>query len=265
VFLSKIDMYKITILGSGTSNGVPQIGCNCSTCRSNDKRDKRLRCSTMIEHDGTTVLIDCGPDFRQQILSLPYFPHIDAIFLTHEHYDHVGGIDDIRPGILFNDLCIYAEDFVAQHLMERIPYCFTPPEKRYPGVPAITLEHMEPHHEIKIGSISVMPFRVMHGKLPIIGFRIGPLTYITDMKTLPDSEWKYLRNTDTLIVNALHYRPHPAHQSVTDAINFSYKVGARQTYFIHMSHFVLPHAEGDFLLPKDIHYAYDGLTLQIYD
>ena len=254
---------KLTILGSGTSNGVPQIGCMCSTCRSEDPRDKRLRCSALIEHEGTTILIDCGPDFRQQILSLPKFPKIDAIFLTHEHYDHVGGIDDIRPDILFGDVEIYAEDLVAEHLMARIPYCFTPPEKRYPGVPAITLEHMEPHRAIRVGSLDVMPFRVMHGRLPIVGFRIGSLAYITDMKTLPDSEWEFLNDVDTFIVNTLHYRSHPAHQSVPDSIAFAQRVGARQTFFIHMSHFVLPHAEAERMLPPAIHYAYDGLTLEL--
>lgn len=254
---------KLTILGSGTSNGVPQIGCGCSTCRSSNPRDKRLRCSALVEHDGTTILIDCGPDFRQQVLSLPAFPKIDAIFLTHEHYDHVGGIDDIRPGILFGDVRIYAEDLVASHLMDRIPYCFTPAERRYPGVPAITLEHMEPHKPITVGNITVEPFRVMHGQLPIVGFRIGRLVYITDMKTLPDSEWTYLNDTDILIVNALHYRPHAAHQNVDDAVDFAQRVGARQTYFIHMSHFVLPHEEAERMLPPNIHFAYDGLILEV--
>ena len=253
---------KLTLLGTGTSGGVPQIGCTCRTCMSGDPRDRRTRCSAMIETDDTCIMIDCGPDFRQQMLNRP-FRRIDGIFITHEHYDHVGGIDDIRPGILFGDVTIYTEQLVAQHLMERIPYCFTPEEKRYPGVPAISLKYIEPHVPVCVGSIEVLPIRVMHGKLPIVGFRIGRLAYITDMKSFPESEWKYLDGTELLVVNALHHKPHPSHQSVDDAIEFARKVGAAETYFIHMSHFVLPHAEEDALLPQHIHLAYDGMELSV--
>ena len=253
---------KVTILGSGTSGGVPQIGCTCRTCTSEDPRDKRLRSSAMIQEADTTILIDCGPDFRQQIMSVP-FPKIDAILLTHEHYDHVGGIDDLRPKSIFNGLRIYAEDIVATHLMERIPYCFTPKEKRYPGVPSIDLEHMEPHIPIQIGALEVIPIRIWHGKLPIAGFRIGHLAYITDMKTMDEDEMEYLYGIDTLIVNALHYRQHPSHMTVEESIKFAEKTGAKETYFIHMSHYLLPHAEADALLPEHIHFAYDGMTLEI--
>lgn len=253
---------KLTLLGTGTSGGVPQIGCTCRTCMSGDPRDRRTRCSAMIETDDTCIMIDCSPDFRQQMLNRP-FRRIDGIFITHEHYDHVGGIDDIRPGILFGDVTIYAEQLVAQHLMERIPYCFTPEEKRYPGVPAISLKYIEPHVPVCVGSIEVLPIRVMQGKLPIVGFRIGRLAYITDMKSFPESEWKYLDGTELLVVNALHHKPHPSHQSVDDAIEFARKVGAAETYFIHMSHFVLPHAEEDALLPQHIHLAYDGMELSV--
>lgn len=261
---------KVTILGSGTSGGVPQLGCQCSTCTSNDPRDRRLRTSALIEEDDTAVLIDCGPDFREQLLALPYFPNISAVLITHEHFDHVGGIDDIRPGILFGDIRIYAEDIVAEHLMQRIPYCFTPLERRYPGVPAITLQHAEPHETIEIGSLAITPIRVMHGQLPILGFTVeskrsgtGKLTYITDMKTLPDEEWQYIEHTDILICNALHSPRHNTHQSDREAIAFAQRVAARQTYFIHMSHLTLPHAEAEAALPPTLHYAYDGLTIEV--
>ena len=253
---------KITILGSGTSNGVPQIGCHCRTCRSEDSRDKRLRCSSLIESDnGTRVLIDCGPDFRQQIMSLDS-PHLDAIIITHEHYDHIGGLDDLRPIQLFQ-MDVFAEENCANNLRKRLPYCFIPEDKRYPGVPTINLRHIEPHIPINIGDLQIIPFRVMHGKLPILGFRIGKLAYITDMSTLPESEWQYVEGAETLITNALHHRLHPSHQNFRQAISFAQKVNAKETYFIHMTHFVLPHAEEEKLLPPHIHLAYDGLTINI--
>lgn len=252
---------KLRFLGTGTSNGVPQIGCRCRTCRSTDPRDRRLRCSSLIESDGgTCVLIDCGPDFRQQVLSLPS-QRIDAIFITHEHYDHVGGLDDLRPVQLFQ-MNVYAEELCAEHLRQRIPYCFTPKDKRYPGVPAINLEHMEPHVPVRVGDMEILPFRVMHGKLPIVGFRIGQLAYITDMSTMPDSEWAYLEGVKTLVVNALHHRPHPSHQTVEQAVEFAKRMNAANTYLIHMSHFVLPIVEEEALLPPSVRLAYDGLEIE---
>ena len=140
---------KITILGSGTSCGVPQIGCPCEVCTSTDPKDKRLRTSALLEVGGKRILIDCGPDFRQQMLRIDFKP-LDAVLSTHEHYDHVGGLDDLRPYSIFGDVDVYAEKFCADHLMERIPYCFTPKEKRYPGVPAINLIEIEPHVPIII-------------------------------------------------------------------------------------------------------------------
>lgn len=253
---------KLRFLGTGTSNGVPQIGCRCRTCSSTDPRDRRLRCSSLIESDGgTRILIDCGPDFRQQFIGL-LSQHIDAIFITHEHYDHVGGLDDLRPVQLFQ-MNVYAEEYCAEHLRQRIPYCFTPKDKRYPGVPAINLEHMEPHVPVRVGDIDVLPFRVMHGKLPIVGFRIGRLAYITDMSSMPETEWQYLEGTETLVVNALHHRSHPSHQTVEQAVEFAKRVGANQAYFIHMSHFVLPIDEENSLLPPGMQLAYDGLEIKI--
>lgn len=248
---------RITILGTGTSCGVPQIGCQCRVCTSADSRDNRLRCSSLIEVGGKNILIDCGPDFRQQMLSVK-FRRLDAVFITHEHYDHVGGLDDLRPYSIFGDVDVYAEKFCADHLMERIPYCFTPKEKRYPGVPAIQLNEIKPHVPVDVDGISVMPIRVMHGKLSIVGFRIDNFAYITDMKTMPDTEWEYLRGVEYLVVNALRHKEHPSHQTVDDAIAFSRRLGAKETWLVHMSHDVGLHAEVQSLLPEHVHLAYDG-------
>ncbi|MDO4957090.1 MAG: MBL fold metallo-hydrolase [Bacteroidales bacterium] len=292
---------KITLLGTGTSCGVPQIGCSCPVCSSTDVHDKRFRCSALIEAEGKRILIDCGPDFRQQMLTIPFEP-LDAVFITHEHYDHVGGLDDLRPYSIFGEVDVYAEQFCIDHLLERIPYCFTPKEKRYPGVPAINLLPIEPHVPVLISQkeeipvnekfmddmlrekrryildkrtqemkqvpdaslpLEIIPIRVMHGKLPIVGFRIGKLAYITDMSTIPDEEFNYLQGVELLIVNGLRHEPHPSHQTFEQAIAFSEKIGAKETYLIHMSHHIKPHAQEDALLPAHVHLAFDGLVLEV--
>ena len=260
---------KVTILGSGTSTGVPQIGCRCRVCTSADPRDKRLRCSALIEEDDETapdgvrrILMDCGPDFRQQMLGID-FQRLDAILITHEHYDHVGGLDDLRPFSLFGNVKVYAEPYCANHLIERIPYCFTPKDKRYPGVPSIDMEEIEPHVPFRVGKVEVLPLRVMHGKLPILGFRIGKLGYVTDMKTIPDEDRRLLQGVEQLVVNGLRHYDHPTHQTIEEAIEFSRSLGLPETYIIHMSHHIMPQAEEEAALPPHVHMAYDGLTFYI--
>lgn len=250
---------RLTFLGTGTSTGVPQIGCKCNVCTSADPRDKRLRTSVLIEDEDTCVLLDCGPDFREQMLRLPRFKPLDSVFITHEHYDHVGGLDDLRPFCVFGEVHVYSDSYCCNHLRERIPYCFA--EHKYPGVPQIHLTEIKPHQTLKIKHLAVIPFRVMHGKLPILGFRLNDLVYITDMKTIEPSEMDYVRGCKTLVVNGLRHTPHPSHQTIEEAIAFSESLASPDTYLIHMGHHAGLHAESDQILPPHIRFAYDGLTI----
>ena len=252
---------KLTFLGTGTSCGVPVIGCQCEVCRSTDPHDKRTRCSVLVETEQTRLLIDCGPDFRQQILPQP-FRKIDAILITHAHYDHMGGMDDIRPYCQFGEINVYADACARQAMLEMLPYCFA--EHRYPGVPAIGLHKIKPHERLSFDDLEVVPFEVMHGKLPILAYRIGGLAYITDMKTIDEREMAYLQDVEVLVVNALRYdRPHHSHQLVEDAIAFAQRVGARETYLIHSCHDIGLHAEVNKKLPAGIQLAYDGQIVEI--
>ena len=193
---------KVRIIGSGTSTGVPQIGCTCPVCTSSDLKDNRLRASAIVETDDARILIDCGPDFRTQVLHLP-FERIDGVLITHEHYDHVGGLDDLRPFCRFGSVPIYAEDYVAQGLRLRMPYCFV--DHRYPGVPDIPLQEISVGQSFSINHTEVLPLRVMHGRLPILGYRIGQLGYITDMLTMPEESYEQLAGIDVLVMNAQPY------------------------------------------------------------
>lgn len=241
--------------------GVPTIGCHCKVCSSNDPHDKRLRASALVETGQTRLLIDIGPDFRQQMLPLP-FRKIDAVLLTHIHYDHVGGIDDLRPFCQFGEVNVYANESTAQGLMHTVPYCFA--EHRYPGAPKINLHTLTPHQPLRVNELEVVPFVVNHGQLPIFAYRIGPLAYITDMKTIDERELRWLEGVDILVTNALRFQPdHHAHQNVDDAIAFARRIGARQTYIIHSCHDIGLHAEVNARLPYDVQLAYDGQTVEI--
>ena len=251
---------KLTFLGTGTSCGVPTIGCQCYTCSSTDPHDKRLRCSALIETESTRILIDCGPDFRQQIMSQT-FRKIDGILITHAHYDHMGGMDDIRPYCQFGEINVYADPIARQGMLQMLPYCFA--EHRYPGVPAIQLHEIHKHEAFRINDLDIVPFEVMHHDLPILGYRIGPLAYITDMKTIDEREIPYILGCNTLVVNALRQKPHHSHQTLDDAVAFARRIGARQTWLIHSSHDIGRHAEVNASLPSDIQMAYDGQVIEI--
>jgi len=251
----------ITILGTGTSCGVPVVGCQCEVCQSTHPKDKRLRCSILVETADTRLLVDAGPDFRQQLLPVP-FRRIDGILVTHSHYDHVGGMDDIRPYCKFGKINVYADPIAREGMLQMLPYCFA--ENRYPGVPQIGLNEIHAGETFTIGDIEVMPVQVMHGQLPILGYRFGSFAYITDMKTMADDQAALLQGVDTLMVNALRFdRPHHSHQLVDDAIAFARRVGARRTLLTHMCHDIGLHDDVNCRLPKGIELAYDGQVLNL--
>lgn len=283
---------RITLLGTGTSCGVPVIGCTCPVCTSNDAKDRRLRAAAMVETDNTRILIDCGPDFREQMLRHfcgvsfkkqlsiegdPYnseSPHqlthkgegcsskIDAVFISHIHYDHCGGIDDLRPFCMFGDINIYSNESVINDMHHTLPYLFA--ENKYPGIPQITASAYKNHDTITVGDIDVQVFTVMHGKMPISAFRIGNFAYITDMKTIDESELPFLEGIETLVVNALRYEPqHNTHLMVDEAIDFSRKVGAKRIYLTHMCHDIGLHEEVNKKLPDGFELGYDGQVIYV--
>lgn len=251
----------LTFLGTGTSGGVPSLGCRCEVCRSKNPKDKRLRSAALLESGNTRVLIDCGPDIRQQLMPLPFRP-IDGVLITHIHYDHVAGMDDLRPFCVFGDIHVYADKATKQGLKQTMPYCFT--EKLYPGVPRLDLHVIEPHRSFTIGDMDIMPVQAMHDRLPILGFRIGNFAYITDMKTMEETEMPYLRGVETLVLNALRWkRKHHSHMLVDEAIGFSRRVGAKSTYFTHMTHEIGFHDDANRQLPAGFQFAYDGLKVNL--
>ena len=250
---------RITILGTGTSQGIPVITCNCAVCQSDDPRNKRLRVSVLIETGDKTIVIDSGPDFRYQMLRAEV-KDLDAILYTHEHKDHVAGLDDIRPFnyLLKKNIDIYATERVQQALKKEFSYIFA--EAHYPGLPQIDL-HTITDEIFEVGKTKIIPIDIMHYKLPILGYRIGDFTYITDAKTVSESSMEKLKGTKILIVNALQREQHISHFTLDEAIAFAERVGAETTYLTHISHNLGLHAEVEKELPNHIKLAYDGLII----
>ena len=250
---------KITFLGTGTSSGVPVIGCQCSVCKSEDKKDNRMRSSVLVEKGTTQILIDVTPDFRKQMMNLP-FHKIDGVLISHEHYDHVGGIDDFRPFGKFGQIEIYAEQNVSQALMYRIPYCFA--SHKYAGIPNIKITEID-CTPFMIENVEIVPIRVLHYRLPILGFRIGDFAYLTDVKTIPEEEFEKLKGLDLLVVSALRKTEHISHQNLDQAIDLIHKIKPERAYLTHLSHEMGLHNVVDQELEKGINIAYDGLEIII--
>ncbi len=250
---------KIRFLGTGTSTGNPEIGCRCEVCTSSDRRDRRMRASLLLQTQGKNILIDCGPDFRWQILHTG-ITKIDAVLITHEHYDHVGGIDDLRPFCKFGDVDIYAEKYVSDAIQTRIPYAFY--ENKYPGVPNLEMHPLDinPFH---IDGIEVTPVRIYHAKLPIFGYRIGNFAYLTDVKSIPDSEIDKLKDLEVLVIDALRPQAHISHLTTEESFDYIKKIKPKKAYLIHMSHHFGLHAEMEKKMPENVFISYDGLEITL--
>ena len=258
---------KLTFLGTGTSQGVPVIGCRCKVCTSTDRRDNRLRTSAMVETGGVRLIIDAGPDFRYQMLRAGV-RHIDAILLTHEHKDHIGGLDDVRafnfvdypPTI--HKVDIYAATRTLACVRKDFDYAFA--QDKYRGVPEIELHEIDPAHPFIIKGVEIIPVSGHHSeRFAVTGYRIGGLGYLTDFKTIEDAEVEKLKGVEVLVVNALRFAIHPSHFNVAEALELIRRVGPRKAYLTHMSHDIGLHAETDPTLPEGVHLAYDELTVEL--
>ena len=250
---------QLTFLGTGTSQGVPMIGCGCEVCKSTDPRDKRLRSSVLVKHEGVKILVDAGPDFRYQMLRAGV-SSLDAILLTHNHKDHTGGLDDIRA---FNYLekkatQIYCEKYVEESLRKEYSYAFE--EIRYPGAPEWDV-HIIDDKPFTVNGVEIIPIRGRHFKLPVLGYRFGNIAYCTDMNHIPDEEYEKLQNLDHFIINCVRRGRHISHYSLEQAIEVTQKVGAKHSWLTHLSHQLPCYEDLKKELPEGILPAFDGLVL----
>lgn len=250
----------VTFLGTGTSQGVPVIGCECPVCTSEDRKDKRLRSSILLEHEGKNLVVDTGPDFRYQMLR-EKVKTLDAVIFTHEHKDHIAGLDDVRA---FNyrqgkAMDIYAHPRVQEALKRDFHYAFA--EKKHYGIPLLDLHDIDKDHPFTAAGVNVQPIEVLHYMLPILGFRFGDFSYITDGKTISSEEKAKLRGSKILVLNALQKTSHISHFTLEEAISLAREIGAEQTYLTHISHVLGKHADVSTELPDGVALAYDGLKV----
>jgi phosphoribosyl 1,2-cyclic phosphate phosphodiesterase len=254
---------KITFLGTGTSQGVPVIACECNTCISPDPHDKRLRTSLLLETESTTLVFDAGPDFRQQMLR-EHVTKLDSIILTHEHKDHIAGMDDVRA---FNykskdAIDIYSEERVQKAIKKEYSYVFS--EYQYPGVPKMRLNDI-PDHVFNVAGVAITPVRVFHYRLPVYGFRIGNFAYITDANYIPEESKEKLYGVKYLVINALRKEKHISHFSLREAVDFIHEISPKKAYITHISHQMGRHADVTPELPAGIYLAWDGLSFTCDD
>lgn len=282
---------ELIFLGTGTSQGIPMIGCDCPVCSSEDERDKRLRASVLVRYGGLTILVDCGPDFRYQMLRAGV-RHLDAILLTHNHKDHTGGLDDVRSFNLIESkpVNIYCQDYVKKSLEREYSYAFA--DVKYPGAPEWNVHvigrdpflvhsnaneptlvwesgfgyhHEEPSGIETIPPVEVIPIQGWHHaekKLSVLGYRFGNIAYLTDMKQIEESEFEKLQGLDAVTINCVKVKPHHSHMSLQEALDFFERVGAKESYITHLSHLLPKHTDFEKMLPEHVHPAYDGLVLK---
>ena len=253
---------KITFLGTGTSQGIPVIGSDHPVCLSKNPKDKRLRVSVLVSWRKYNYVIDCGPDFRQQMLTHKV-SKLDGILFTHEHADHTAGIDDIRPFFFRQgDIPIYAHQRVVHSLRRRFDYIFTD-ANRYPGAPAVAVNTVENNVPFTIGDIEVLPVEAYHNRLQVFGYRMGNFAYLTDVKSIADDEIDKIKNVKVLVINALRKEPHHSHFNLDEALEFTKQVEPDHTYFTHISHHMGFHEEVEKKLPNNVHLAYDNLVVTV--